>query len=70
MCFRGHGKSHNLRQTNNADLQAREDLGFKPEDFGLNYQEASNIAYAFAVSVCTVGFAFICAEYIEVLNSS
>mmetsp|Transcript_6235 Transcript_6235/g.14916 ORF Transcript_6235/g.14916 Transcript_6235/m.14916 type:complete len:360 (+) Transcript_6235:205-1284(+) len=29
--------------------QARDDLGFKPEDYGLNFREASNIAYAFAV---------------------
>eukprot|EP00983_Pelagomonas_calceolata_P101431 1158698-Pelagomonas_calceolata.AAC.2 len=29
--------------------RARDDLGFKPEDYGLNFREASNIAYAFAV---------------------
>lgn len=29
--------------------QARDTLGFRPENYGLNDQEASNIAYAFAV---------------------
>lgn len=37
--------------------QAREELGFRPEAYGLSDREASNIAYAFAVSlfVCMRG---------------